>query len=45
MSIHPEKFDVLRDDYNANASERIGQLEQSSKQNPQKTQLDDILYE
>lgn len=45
MSLHPEKFDVLRDDYNANASERIGQLEQSSKQNPQKTQLDDILYE
>lgn len=45
MSLHPEQFDVLRDDYNANASERIGQLEQSSKQNPQKTQLDDILYE
>lgn len=45
MSLHPEKFDVLRDDYNANASERIGQLEQSSKQNPKKTQLDDILYE
>ena len=45
MSLHPEKFDVLRDDYNATASERIGQLEQSSKQNPQKTQIDDILYE
>lgn len=45
MSLHPEKFDVLRDDYNANASKRIGQLEQSSKQNPQKTQIDEILYE
>lgn len=45
MSLHPEQFYVLRDDYNANASERIGQLEQSSKQNPQKTQIDEILYE
>lgn len=45
MSLHQEKFDVLRDDYNANASERIGQLEQSLKQNPQKTQIDEILYE
>ena len=45
MSLHPEQFYVLRDDYNANASERIGQLEQSSKQNPQKTKIDEILYE
>ena len=45
MSVHPEKYDALRDDYNAKASDRIKTLEKSSEEKQNKTNLEDILYE